>query len=107
MIAVRNANLALQSGDPSVLLTDDRQGTLAFARTLDRQGAVVALNRGAAAQSLSFALPAPLRGKALLDALSGRRYEASDSNLTLMLGPKRAAILVPASGPNLDFNAPF
>ena len=34
MIAIRNANPALQSGDPAVLLTDDPKRCLAFSRTL-------------------------------------------------------------------------
>lgn len=106
MIAVRNANPALQSGDPSILLANDAANTLAFARTLDATAAAVALNRSATARKISLVLPAPLKGKALLDALSGKRY-APGSVLSLDLGPRKAAILVPASGPNLAFKTPF
>lgn len=106
MIAVRNANPALQSGDPSILLADDASNTLAFARLLNDQAAVVAVNRDAKPQTVSLPLPAPLRGKPLLDAVSGRRYQAG-SSLSLPLGPKKAAVLVPASGPNLAFRSAY
>ena len=126
MIAVRRANAALQSGDPSVLMTDDAKGCLAFTRTLPLEGGqgggiaihspltthhsplttVVALNRSASPQTISLPLPAPLRGVALLDALSGRRY-APAATLSLDLGPKRSAVLVRASGPNLAFSHPY
>ena len=120
MIAVRKANPALQSGDPAVLMTDDAKGTLAFARVTPSpsgspwrggrgerpDAAAVAVNRSATPQKISLPLPAPLRGKALIDALSGRRY-APGTTLSLDLGPKRAAVLVPASGPNLAFARPY
>ena len=114
IIAVRNANPALQSGDPVVLMTDDAKGCLAFSRTLPSpptihhplSTSVVALNRSASPQTLSLPLPAALRGVALLDALSGRRF-APGATLALDLGPKQAAVLVPASGPNLAFAKPY
>ena len=106
MIAVRNANKALQSGDPAVLLADDAKDTLAYTRTLGNEAAAVALNRGAQAKKISLTLPPSLRGKAILDALTGRRY-APGATLSLDLGPKKAAVLVPASGPNLAFKTPY
>ncbi len=106
MIAVRNANPALQSGDPSVILADDAANTLAFVRILGGEAVAVALNRGANPRKVSLTLPAPLKGKALLDALSGKRY-AAGTTLVLDLGPKRAAVLVPATGPNLAFKTPY
>lgn len=107
MIAVRNANPTLQSGEPVTLATDDAHDTLAFGRVFENQAAAVALNRSDESQTVSFALPAPLRGKTLLDALSGRRYAASGSTLTVTLGPKKAAVLVRAFGPNLAFDTPY
>ena len=107
MIAVRNANPALQSGDPAPLVADDAKDALAFARLLpDGAAAAVALNRGERPQTLSFSLPPSLRGRALVDALSGRRY-APGSALNLDLGPKTAVVLVPALGPNLAFRHPY
>lgn len=122
LIAVRNASPALQSGDPKVLLTDDAKGCLAFARITpsfrsgERKGtgdgeqvgdcSVTAVNRSATVQTISITLPAALRGKPLLDALSGQRY-APGTSLSLNLGPKKAAILVPASGPYLAFSHPY
>ncbi len=106
MIAVRNANPALQSGDPSVLMASDAKRSLAFARTLGDEAAAVALNRAPAPQRVSLALPPALRGKPLLDALTGRRY-AAGTTLSLDLGPKSAVVLVPAAGPNLAFESPY
>ena len=64
------------------------------------------MNRSASPQTISLPLPAPLRGGALLDALSGRRY-APGATLTLGLGPETAIVLVPAVGPNLAFSHPY
>lgn len=107
MIAVRKVNPALQSGDPSILFADDAKRTLAYARTLGSQSAFVVVNRSASSRTVSIPLPAPLRGKAALDALSGRRYVASQSSISVILGPEKAAVLVPASGPNLLFQKPY
>ena len=70
------------------------------------EAAVTALNRSAAPQTISITLPALLRGKALIDALSGRRF-VPGTTLSLDLGPKKAAVLVPAAGPYLAFDKPY
>lgn len=106
LIAARNANPALQHGDPIVLKADDAADTLAYARVLGGQAAVVALNRNSTQQTISLPVPTALRGKELLDVLSGRRIAASSPTLALILGPERAAVLVPASGPNLALPVP-
>ncbi len=119
MIAVRNANPALQAGDPLPLMTDDAKDVLAFARVIPalrsaerkgtgdgEQAGLIALNRGEKRQTLSLSLPSSMKGKALVDALSGRRY-APGTALSLDLGPKTAIVLVPATGPNLAFTHPY
>jgi glycosidase len=115
MIAVRNANPVLQSGEPVVLMTDDARNCLAFSRVLENrkskienpEAAIVAVNRGDAPQTISVPVPAALRGKTLLDALSGRRYAASATTLAIPVGPKKAVVIVRAIGPNLAFKTPY
>ncbi len=53
-IALRNTWPALQTGDYRTLLTDDRRGLLAFARTSGDQVVVVVLNNGADRQRLAL-----------------------------------------------------
>ena len=107
LIAVRNANPVLQSGEPVVLATDDARGTLAFGRTRGGDTAVVALNRSDSPQTISIPVPASLRGRTLLDTLTGRRYAVSAATLAIPVGPKKAAVLVRAVGPNLAFRTPY
>ncbi|MDF2439962.1 MAG: cyclomaltodextrinase / maltogenic alpha-amylase / neopullulanase [Abditibacteriota bacterium] len=101
LIRLRNANRALQSGDPKVLLTDDRANVAAYARVLNNEAAIVAINRSNTARTLSIPLP---RGAALqawrktgiIDGLSGRRVALpAGSVLRLTLPALRAIVLVP------------
>jgi glycosidase len=103
LIATRNKSRALQSGDPTILLTDDQNGTFAFARSLDKDVAVVALNRSREPRTVTLSLakaPAAvrdaLRTKGFTDALTGKRTAKSSGDLvTLTLAPLTGAVLVP------------
>ena len=103
LIRVRNASRALQSGDPSILLADDSAQTLAYARTLDDDIAIVAFNRSANARTLQIPLPqntamTKLRARGLRDALSGKLFSPNgDATLQIELAPKSSAILIPAT----------
>ncbi|HEY0865917.1 MAG TPA: alpha-amylase family glycosyl hydrolase, partial [Fimbriimonas sp.] len=57
LIQIRNNHPVLQSGDGLFLLSDDAKGCVAYARTLDKSGAVVALNRSDKNQTISITLP--------------------------------------------------
>ncbi len=106
LIAVRNANPALQSGDARILLTDDKAGTLAFSRELGNKVAVVVLNRSRVSRTVTIPLraatktaaPSALRSTAFADALSGKRFMGRGGSLsvTMTLAPLTGAILVPA-----------
>lgn len=103
LIQLRHASRALQSGDPSILLADDKAKTLAYARTLDNDIAIVALNRSDSPQTLTIPLPQnsmpqAVRKAGLRDALSGQRLVLSTAHsLSITLPPLRAAILLPVT----------
>ena len=109
LIRIRKASRALQSGDPSILLADDNAQTLAYARTLNDDIAIIAINRNASTRTLKIALPqnAAMRkacAQGLRDALSDKVFplhDAStlheDTSLSIELAPHSAAILLPAS----------
>jgi glycosidase len=101
LVSLRNRSRALQSGDPLLLAADDRNNTVAYARTLDREAAVVALNRSDKSQTISFTLPtgsafAEARRSGFIDALSGRRYRPSGDMMSIELEPLSAAVLLKA-----------
>ncbi len=101
LIAIRNGSRALQSGDPELLLTDDKDHTFAFSRVLGDDEAVVAVNRSSRSQSISIPL-SKLRGSSFtrrsgfIDMISGLRIRPGRA-LHLALSPLRAAILLPAT----------
>ncbi len=105
LAATRNKSRALQSGDPTILTTNDADGTLAFSRTLDKDVAIVALNRSRETRTVTVTLtkaPAVVREaletKGFRDALTGKplpKTAVSGDTLTLTLPPLTGAILVP------------
>ncbi len=104
LIATRNKSRALQSGDAHILTTSDTDGTLAFARTLDKDVAIVALNRSREPRTVTVSLAnAPvavqdaLRTRGFTDALSGKRIvrKATSDTVTLTLAPLSGAVFVP------------
>ncbi len=102
LIKIRNGSRALQSGDPTILLSDDAAKTVAYSRTLDNDIALVALNRSDTAQTLNIPLPqnsamSSARARGLVDALSGKRFTISGTRLTLQLAPKSSVILLPTN----------
>jgi cyclomaltodextrinase len=103
LIRLRKSSRALQTGDPRVLYADDSKSTFAYSRELDDDLAIVAINRSDSPQTISFQLPemAPYTAMAregLIDALSGHRISANGHELTLLLAPKSADVLLPSPG---------
>ncbi len=111
LIALRHASPALQSGDPAILMTDDGAQTLAYARTLGDDMAIVAVNRSDKAQTMRIPLPASgalraARKIGLVDGLSGNRVSLGMARtLVVTLQPLRAAIFLPATKPLLALTA--
>jgi cyclomaltodextrinase / maltogenic alpha-amylase / neopullulanase len=95
LIRLRNQSRALQSGEPQILFTNDAAQTLAYARVLDNDLALVALNRSDKPQTLTISLPQK-NSRNFVDGLSGQRFSPTKGNLTLTLPAQRAAILLPA-----------
>jgi glycosidase len=113
LIALRNSSRALQSGDPSILMTDDRTRTLAFARTLGSETAIVAVNRSDKPQTLTIPLPdnkataAALRS-GLVDGLTGKRIPPAKSRtVTVTLPPLKSAVYLPATEKILSLARPL
>lgn len=103
LIRLRNRNVALQTGEPKVLFTNDQAKTMAYARVFHNEIAIVALNRSHKAQTLAIPLPQAAllaaRKKGFIDELSGRRLALPVNGvLRLSLPPLRAAVLVPRPG---------
>jgi len=100
LIKVRRSTPVLQSGDPLPLLADDAQGTAAYARVLNRDVALVALNRSAEPRTVRLDLrKLPVRPRALRDALGGQTVRPqSDGTILISLAPKSGAVLIPQSG---------
>jgi glycosidase len=98
LIRLRNASRALQSGDPAILMTDDRAQTLAYSRTLGNEIAIVALNRSDKPQTLTVPLPRTgamqaARKSGLVDGISGRNVPLEVANsVRVTLAPQRAAV---------------
>jgi glycosidase len=103
LIQLRNASRALQSGDPAILLADDRAQTLAYSRTLENEIAIVAINRSDKPQTLTMPLPRTsamqaTRKSGFVDGISGRRLPLGTGQaLRLTLPPLRSAVLLPAT----------
>lgn len=103
LIATRNKSRALQSGDATILSTNDTDGTLAFSRTLDKDVAIVALNRSREPRTVIVSLakaPAAVRDalhtKGFTDALTGKRIaKSNDDSVSVALAPLTGAVLVP------------
>lgn len=98
LIALRNASVALQAGEPTILKTDDNAQTLAYARTLNNETAIIALNRSDRMQTIEITLPKNLvKPTNLVDGLSGQRMKIENVTVKVTLAPLKAAILLPAT----------
>ena len=93
LIAIRNHNPVLQSGDPAILMANDAAKTFAFSRTSGDSTAVIAVNRSQSAQTLE--VPLARVGK-FADALGGKSYAVENGRLKVEIAPLSSAILLPA-----------
>ena len=99
LIELRSRSKILQSGSPIIVVSSDRMGWGVFGRELEGQLAVVAFNRSGSAQKVQFTLPAAYRKLRFQNALSNSTATPDSKGvISIMLAPKRAAILLPLSG---------
>ena len=94
LIAIRKASPALRRGDYRTLLADDDRRLFAFAREIDGDAAVVALNAGDLMEVVELDVPA---GR-WVDVLNGETYTAATGHLSLTVAPLWGAILRRAAG---------
>ncbi len=97
LVSIRNASPALQSGDPVPILADDKQGAVAFARTLNGQTAVIVINRSSSSNTISVPLDQiePRPSNSFVDELAGNKVSQTSTGLSVTLQAKSAAILMP------------
>ncbi len=88
--ALRNARASLREGELSYLAVDG--AVLSFRRAAGGECSVAACNAGDEPARLSF----PWRHPAALDALTGRRFAASQGTLRLTLGACEGMLLIEA-----------
>ncbi len=104
LIQLRNSSPVLQSGDPIPMLADDAKQVAAYARVLEGNADLVAVNRSAQTQDIDLnlstvaGLPKSIATVEFSDALSGTAYTAHKSILHLRLMPRSAVVLMPRLG---------
>lgn len=100
LIALRRGSRALQSGAPAILSSSDQTQTLIFSRVLDKDQAIIAINRSTSPQRPAFTLPPEISARRFVDALTGARLAASKDRLAVSLPPMSAAVLLPEGNPS-------
>lgn len=93
LVSLRNKSAALQSGDATILATNDAEGTFAYARVLGKDAAVVAVNRSREPRTVRVTVPASLKGAKLRDALTGNGVPVSGGVATVTLAPLSGAVV--------------
>ncbi len=100
LIQIRNNSHALQSGDPVILWADDKTQTAAYARVLEAETSIVAVNRSRDFQTIEIALPTSIDSKkartvGFRGALNQRNVKAdATGKLKIQMRPLSAAILL-------------
>ena len=103
LIKLRNSSRILQSGDPQILLADDKSRTFAYSRTLGNEMAIIAVNRSDKPQTVRIHLAdnsatRSARKTGMADGLSNLRVSLDTANgFSITLPPRRAAVLLPAT----------
>jgi len=97
LISARRSSKALQSGTPSILSTNDRNQTIAFARTTKDDAAVTVINRSNATQEVEIDFSKtelkPLVGREVIDVLSGKKHFLRATRHKFALSGKQGIIL--------------
>jgi hypothetical protein len=84
-----------------ILFTNDNAKTLAYARTLKDDIAIVALNRSERLQTVEVALSVAIKKgmpTVFANALNQKQVAVSQSKLRIQLAPLSAAVLLPVKG---------
>lgn len=100
LLKIRDKSAALRTGEPVRLMADDAKNTLAFARVLGSDMAIIAANRSDQTQTISIPTQtlADLRPRVgFEDALGGASVRRNGDQLIVTLTPRSAAVMLPAS----------
>ncbi len=100
LVAARKSSKALQSGTPLLLSASDANQTLVFARVLEEDQAIVAINRSSTPQKSTISLPSDISIRRFVDVLSGARITATKDRLVITIPPKSALVLLPGGKPS-------
>jgi len=95
LIALRNTSPALQSGEPRILESDESGRTLAYARILPTDQAIVAINRSTVVKKITVTLPAEITARTFRDELGQTACQVQKGTLSLSIKPMSAAVLRP------------
>jgi cyclomaltodextrinase len=98
LVSIRRSSAALQSGDPQVLFISDAQQSLAFARVLDKDQAIIVVNRSASPQKLSIPISSDISVRRFVDALTGVSATVVKDRIAFSLAPMSSAILISSGG---------
>jgi glycosidase len=103
LAAQRRAHPALRTGDMEVLLTDDARNVIAYSRSTITDTALIVMNVGEADQTVTIPLTGTLRnGLVLSDTLGSLgTLTTADGSLTLTIGARKGALLVPVAGQDI------
>ncbi|MEY3213779.1 MAG: hypothetical protein RIT28_4260 [Pseudomonadota bacterium] len=97
--AARARSEALRRGDVRLLLADDTTRVFAFARQTEAETAVIVLNRGAAAQTLTLDVADLYAdGQVVQDALTGALLTVIGRDLTVTVAALGGLVLLPPEG---------
>lgn len=100
LIATRKRVSSLRNGEPEFVFSSNDAQSVAFTRSNNRDAAITAINRSDREQTISFIVPKSVQAhsrKGLIDIFSGSRYAVSDRPIKIVLKPKSAQVLIPAS----------
>ncbi len=100
LIAIRRSSKALLSGDPVPVLVDNSHDLIAYGRLVDRDVALVILNRSTQNQVAQFTLPPDLKSvltRSVVDALSSKKFTLlADGTVNLTVPAQSGVILLPS-----------
>ena len=93
LISIRRNNDALQLGDFTTLLTDDKSDIYAFIRTHQEQRVIVIINNSSLTQLVTAALPKNLQSQKWESVFAEKSAEIREGRLEVNLSAKSGVIL--------------
>lgn len=98
LAVTRRAHPALSTGSFRTLYKGDEDGVYVYARELNGDRAIVALNTSTQQRAVTVQPGSAYDGQELVDALAGGAVKAERGKLVLHLDPRQGALLLPRGG---------